>query len=71
VVAARRGRRAAQIASLSPQAARLNKRSLRQLAAGGPDAAERQAHFAYADSGEHREGIAAFIEKRPPRFQRG
>jgi enoyl-CoA hydratase/carnithine racemase len=64
-------RRAAQIAALSTQAARMNKRSLRQLAAGGPSAAERHAHFAYADSGEHREGIAAFIEKRPPRFQRG
>jgi enoyl-CoA hydratase/carnithine racemase len=70
-VAEQAQRRAVQITALSPQAARINKRSLRQLAAGGPSAAERHAHFSYADSGEHREGIAAFIEKRPPRFQRG
>lgn len=62
--------RAERIAALSPQAARINKRTLRQIAAGGPTATERRAHFGYADSAEHREGIAAFIDKRPPRFQR-
>jgi enoyl-CoA hydratase/carnithine racemase len=61
--------RARAAAALSPQAARLNKRTLRQLAAGGPDAAQRRAHFGYADSAEHREGVMAFIEKRPPQFQ--
>lgn len=61
---------AARIAMLSPQALRLNKRTLRQLAEGGPTAAERHDHFNYADSPEHREGLAAFVEKRPPRFQR-
>ncbi len=70
-VAEQAERRAAHIATLSPQAARINKRTLRQIAAGGPDAAERHAHFSYADSAEHREGVTAFIEKRPPRFQRG
>jgi enoyl-CoA hydratase/carnithine racemase len=70
-VAAQAQRRAAHIATLSPQAARINKRSLRQSAAGGPAHEERHAHFAYADSAEHREGVMAFIEKRPPRFQRG
>jgi len=59
------------IAALSPQAARINKRTLRQIAAGGPSVAERRAHFSYADSAEHREGISAFLEKRPPHFQRG
>jgi enoyl-CoA hydratase/carnithine racemase len=54
---------------LSPQAARLNKRSLRQIAAGGPSAEQRRAHFTYADSNEHREGVSAFIAKRAPRFQ--
>lgn len=63
--------RALAIAALSPQAARINKRTLRQIAAGGPSDAERRAHFAYADSAEHREGIAAFLEKRTPRFDRG
>jgi enoyl-CoA hydratase len=70
-VAEQAARRAAHIATLSPQAARINKRTLRQIAAGGPSGAERDAHYAYADSAEHREGVTAFIEKRPPRFQRG
>jgi enoyl-CoA hydratase len=70
-VAAQALQRAEQIALLSPQAARINKRTLRQIAEGGPSPAQRRAHFAYADSAEHREGIHAFIEKRPPHFQRG
>jgi enoyl-CoA hydratase/carnithine racemase len=70
-VAEQARRRATHIATLSPQAARINKRSLRQIAAGGPSDRERHAHFAYADSADHREGVTAFIEKRPPRFQRG
>ena len=68
-VGARVLERARAAAALSPQAARLNKRTLRQLAAGGLDAAQRRAHFDYADSAEHREGVMAFIEKRPPQFQ--
>lgn len=62
--------RAQAIATLAPQAARINKRTLRQIAAGGPNDAERRAHFAYADSAEHREGIQAFLDKRAPRFER-
>jgi enoyl-CoA hydratase len=62
-------RRALAVAALSPQAARINKRTLRQIAAGGPNAAERRAHFDYAASAEHREGVTAFLEKRPPRFR--
>jgi len=58
----------ARIATLSPQAQRLNKRTLRQLARGEPSAAQRHEHFGYADSPEHREGLAAFVEKRPARF---
>ncbi|MEO8124112.1 MAG: enoyl-CoA hydratase-related protein [Burkholderiales bacterium] len=60
--------RAQTIATLSPQAARINKCTLRQITAGGPNDAERRAHFSYADSAEHREGIHAFLEKRAPRF---
>ena len=70
-VASQALQRAERIAGLAPQAARINKQTLRQIAAGGPTAAERRAHFGYADMAEHREGISAFIEKRPPRFQRG
>lgn len=62
--------RARHAATLSPQAARINKRTLRQIAAGGPNAEQRRAHFSYADSAEHREGVMAFIEKRAPRFAR-
>jgi enoyl-CoA hydratase len=64
-------RRAMQLAALSPQAARINKRTLRQIDAGGPQETDRLGHYGYADSDEHREGVMAFIEKRPPRFQRG
>ena len=60
--------RATAVAVLSPQAARINKQTLRQIAAGGPTDAQRPAHFSYAASAEHREGITAFIEKRPPQF---
>ena len=67
-VALETAQRAQRIAELSPQAARLNKRTLRQIAAGGPDATERRAHFGYAAGAEHREGVMAFIEKRTPRF---
>lgn len=70
---------AQRIASLAPNAARLNKQTLRGLnmplapmdtaqetidlvATSPPDP------YAYATSAEHREGIAAFLEKRPPLF---
>lgn len=61
-------RSAQRMAQLSPQAARINKATLRQLAEGGPTTAQQLAHYAYADSAEHREGLAAFLEKRPARF---
>jgi enoyl-CoA hydratase/carnithine racemase len=64
------------VATLAPQAARLNKRTLRTLQ-GMPVLANtddeaikniaKQAYH-YADSAEHREGVMAFIEKRPPVF---
>ena len=62
---------ARQIARLSPQAMRLNKRVLREF--GHRDTpstrAERRPHYAYAPSDEHREGLAAFNEKRPAVFR--
>lgn len=58
---------ARRIAALAPQAARLNKQTLRALAglADGPPPPD---PYAYAPSAEHREGIAAFLAKRPPAF---
>lgn len=64
---------------LAPQAARAHKRTLRALnsplalvqqsqAAPNSIALEGLQAFAYADTPEHREGIAAFLEKRQPTF---
>ena len=57
-----------RIARLAPQAARLNKQTLRALAQADWQADALQNPYAYARSAEHREGIAAFMEKRPPQF---
>ena len=68
-VAAEALRTAEHMAQLSPQALRLNKRALRAFAVPRlSHADERAAHYHYADSVEHREGLAAFNDRRPPRF---
>lgn len=68
---------ARRVAALAPQAARMNKQILRSNQAGAPtehaqeatkNIAPTLAAYAYADSAEHREGIAAFLEKRTPNF---
>ena len=59
---------AQRVASLAPQAARLHKQSLRALGQGVSADVLVQTAYAYADSAEHREGIAAFLAKRPPVF---
>ena len=62
-----------RISRLAPQAARMNKQSLRALA---PFPLVQEATnliakaYQYAASFEHREGVMAFIEKRSPRFVR-
>lgn len=60
--------RAATMAVLSPQAARLNKRTLRALTQGGRATDWPTQAYAYADHPEHREGIDAFLSKRSPVF---
>ena len=64
--------RAFRIAGLAPQAARLNKQTLRALLSeAGAKARNKPADdssYAYADSAEHREGILAFLQKRKPAF---
>lgn len=60
-----------RICSLAPAAARLNKQSFRALAPikRAEIATDLIANaYRYADSAEHREGITAFIKKRPPQF---
>ncbi len=63
--------KAETMARLAPQAARVNKATLRALGALGeqrlPEGLLASA-YAYADSAEHREGIAAFAAKRSPQF---
>jgi enoyl-CoA hydratase/carnithine racemase len=72
-------RRAQRIASLAPLAARLNKQTFRalnpllSLGEQGLSASESIANllsqaYRYAPSAEHREGIHAFLSKRPPVF---
>ncbi|MDR6855134.1 enoyl-CoA hydratase/isomerase family protein [Variovorax guangxiensis] len=63
-VASRALAHAARIAELAPKAARANKRT---LAAASAESLLATA-YDYADSPEHREGIAAFLAKRPPVF---
>lgn len=57
-----------QVLSLSTLSARLNKQTLRALAAQGLSDVVLDRAYDYAAHEEHREGIAAFLEKRAPRF---
>ena len=70
-----------RVSMLAPQAARLNKQTLRNLMSKSPlapvfieDVAinnEAKPHadpYAYAASAEHREGVTAFLDKRKPSF---
>jgi enoyl-CoA hydratase/carnithine racemase len=61
---------AQRMAELAPEAARMNKRTLRQLQQQGPAALPQlvASAYDYADSAEHREGVAAFMAKRPAVF---
>ena len=76
---------AERIANLAPQAARMNKQTLRALnrhlapveyaqaaikniADASVSISAAVSTYGYAASNEHREGIAAFLEKRPPIF---
>lgn len=75
-VAAQAAARAERMAALAPEAARRTKRLFFELF--GPDASAKRSDSAmenigstaydYADSAEHREGIAAFLAKRRPNF---
>ncbi|UJW82291.1 enoyl-CoA hydratase/isomerase family protein [Hydrogenophaga sp. SL48] len=60
--------RVLRMTRLAPQAARMNKQALRALSSGQSAQALLATAYDYADSAEHREGIAAFLTKRPPIF---
>lgn len=60
---------AGRIAAGAPLVARWHKQWIARLLEGGPlTAAEKQASFAFLESADYREGLAAFLEKRSPRF---
>lgn len=63
-------RRIGQMLTLSPQAARLNKRGIQALMEPNVESmciwVEKA--YDYASSAEHREGVTAFLEKRLPSF---
>ncbi|MEY8879155.1 MAG: enoyl-CoA hydratase/isomerase family protein [Leptothrix sp. (in: b-proteobacteria)] len=68
-VAAEAEATAKRIATGAPQAARLNKRTLRLIAPQFHfSEMDRAALASYASGPDHREGIHAFIEKRAPKF---
>lgn len=62
---------ARRIAAGAPLAARINKATIARLSPRPEPltAAELAAHFAYAGSRDHAEGVEAFLARRPPRFQ--
>ncbi|WER45262.1 enoyl-CoA hydratase-related protein [Cupriavidus sp. WKF15] len=60
-----------RITAGAPVAARINKATIRRLSPQPEplSAKELAAHFAYAEGGDHAEGVAAFLARRPPRFE--
>lgn len=60
---------AGRIAAGAPLAARANKRWIARLLDARPlSAEEKRAAFDFLDSEDYQEGLAAFLEKRPPVF---
>lgn len=62
---------ARRIAAGAPLTARSHKRLVRRLMNNPAplDATEVRENFAYLDSEDYREGLAAFLAKRPPKFR--
>jgi len=61
---------AARIAAGAPLVARWHKQWIARLLDGRPlTAEEKRASFAFLDTQDYAEGLAAFLEKRPPQFR--
>ena len=68
-VAAEAQAAAARIAAGAPLVARWHKQWIARLMDGRPlTTEEKRASFAFLDTQDYAEGLAAFLEKRPPRF---
>lgn len=57
-----------RIVAQAPRAQRINKVLLRTISDAALDEAQRLFAFSYAETRDHKEGVAAFLERREPHF---
>jgi enoyl-CoA hydratase/carnithine racemase len=61
---------ALRIAKGAPMAARINKQLVKRLTASSASLSDEESHqvFAFLETDDYREGVASFLDKRPPQF---
>jgi enoyl-CoA hydratase/carnithine racemase len=61
---------ALRIAKGAPAAARINKQLVKRLTATSPELSKDETHavFEFLETKDYREGVASFLDKRPPQF---
>ena len=61
---------ALRIAKGAPIAARINRQLIKRLTASSAPLSDEESHniFAFLDTSDYREGVASFLDKRPPQF---